>query len=78
MLGARGMIGLIVPSNNTVILPEFIPLPDGVAAYETRMRVEGDPTPETLRKMVGDAEAADLLRQTGVDSSAIAAWQARS
>ena len=69
MLGARGMIGLIVPSNNTVILPEFYSaLPDGVTAYETRMRVEGDLTPETLRKMVGDAEAAaDLLRQTGVD-----------
>src|ERR1700730_5707949 len=69
MLGARGMIGLIVPSNNTVVLPEFYSaLPDGVAAYETRMRVEGDLTPETLRKMVGDAEAAaDLLRQTGVD-----------
>lgn len=69
MLGSRGMIGLIVPSNNTVILPEFYSaLPDGVAAYETRMRVEGDLTPETLRKMVGDAEAAaDLLRQTGVD-----------
>ena len=69
MLGARGMIGLIVPSNNTVILPEFYSaLPDGVTAYETRMRVEGELTPETLRKMVGDAEAAaDLLRQTGVD-----------
>jgi maleate isomerase len=69
MLGARGMIGLIVPSNNTVILPEFYSaLPDGVTAYETRMRVEGDLTPETLRKMVGDAEAAaDLLRQTRVD-----------
>jgi maleate isomerase len=69
MLGARGMIGLIVPSNNTVILPEFYSaLPDGVTAYETRMRVEGELTPEILRKMVGDAEAAaDLLRQTQVD-----------
>src|SRR5438874_5276620 len=69
MLGSRGMIGLIVPSNNTVVLPEFYSaLPDGVAAYETRMRVEGDLTLEALRKMVGDAEAAgDLLRQTGVD-----------
>jgi maleate isomerase len=69
MLGARGMIGLIVPSNNTVILPEFYSaLPDGVTAYETRMRVEGELTPETLRKMVGDAEAAaHLLRQTRVD-----------
>jgi maleate isomerase len=69
MLGARGMIGLIVPSNNTVILPEFYSaLPDGVTAYETRMRVEGELTPELLRKMIRDAEAAaDLLRQTGVD-----------
>ncbi len=69
MLGARGMIGLIVPSNNTVVLPEFYSaLPDGVTAYETRMRVEGELTPPLLRKMVGDAEAAaDLLRQTGVD-----------
>jgi maleate isomerase len=69
MLGACGMIGLIVPSNNTVILPEFYSaLPEGVAAYETRMRVEGDLTPEALRQMVADADAAaDLLRQTGVD-----------
>jgi maleate isomerase len=69
MLGARGMIGLIVPSNNTVILPEFYSvLPDGVTAYETRMRVEGNLTPEALRKMIVDSEAAaDLLRQTGVD-----------
>ncbi|HEY7245701.1 MAG TPA: hypothetical protein VH678_17655 [Xanthobacteraceae bacterium] len=69
MLGGRGMIGLIVPSNNTVILPEFYSaLPDGVTAYETRMRVEGELTPELLRRMVVDAEAAaDLLRQTGVD-----------
>jgi maleate isomerase len=69
MLGSRGMIGLIVPSNNTVILPEFYSaLPEGVVAFETRMRVEGDLTPEALRQMVADADAAaDLLRQTGVD-----------
>jgi maleate isomerase len=69
MLGWRGMVGLIVPSNNNVVLPEFYSaLPDGVTAYETRMRVEGDLTFEALRKMTGDAEAAaELLRQTGVD-----------
>jgi maleate isomerase len=69
MLGARGMVGLIVPSNNSVVLPEFYSaLPEGVTAYETRMRVEGDLTFEALRKMTGDAEAAaELLRQTGVD-----------
>src|ERR1700730_368547 len=69
MLGRRGMVGLIVPSNNNVVLPEFYSvLPEGVTAYETRMRVEGDLTFEALRKMTGDAEAAaELLRQTGVD-----------
>jgi maleate isomerase len=69
MLGRRGMVGLIVPSNNNVVLPEFYSvLTEGVTAYETRMRVEGDLTFEALRKMTGDAEAAaELLRQTGVD-----------
>lgn len=69
MLGWRGMVGLIVPSNNNVVLPEFYSaLPEGVTAYETRMRVEGELTFEALRKMTDDAEAAaELLRQTGVD-----------
>jgi maleate isomerase len=69
MLGRRGMVGLIVPSNNTVILPEFYSaLPEGVTAYETRMPVAGDLTFEALRKMIEDAEAAaELLHQTGVD-----------
>jgi maleate isomerase len=69
MLGRRGMVGLIVPANNNVVLPEFYSaLPEGVTAYETRMRVEGDLTFEALRKMTDDAEAAaELLRQTGVD-----------
>ena len=69
MLGRRGMVGLIVPSNNNVVLPEFYSaLPDGVTAYETRMRVAGDLTFEAVRKMTEDAEAAaELLHQTGVD-----------
>jgi maleate isomerase len=69
MLGWRGMVGLIVPSNNNVVLPEFYSaLPQGVTAYETRMRVEGELTFEALRRMTDDAEAAaELLRQTGVD-----------
>ena len=38
MLGWRGMVGLIVPSNNNVVLPEFYSaLPQGVTAYETRI-----------------------------------------
>ena len=69
MLGWRGMIGLIVPANNNVIMPEFYSaLPEGMTAYETRMRVEGELTFESVKKMIEDAElAADLLRQTGVD-----------
>src|SRR4051812_44855301 len=69
MLGRRGMVGLIVPSNNNVVLPEFYSaLPEGVTAYETRMRVEGELTAEAVHKMVHDAEAAaELLHQTGVD-----------
>ncbi len=69
MLGWRGMVGLIVPSNNNVVLPEFYSaLPEGVTTYETRMRVEGELTREALCKMTRDAEAAaELLRQTGVD-----------
>jgi maleate isomerase len=69
MLGRNGMVGLIVPSNNNVVLPEFYAaLPEGVTAYETRMRVAGDLTFEAVRKMTEDAEAAaELLHQTGVD-----------
>jgi maleate isomerase len=69
MLGWRGMVGLIVPSNNNVVMPEFYSaLPEGVTAYETRMRVSGDLTFEVVRKMIDDAGlAAELLRQTGVD-----------
>ena len=69
MLGRRGMVGLIVPSNNNVVLPEFYSaLPKGATAYETRMRVEGDLTAAAVHKMVDDAElAAELLHQTGVD-----------
>jgi maleate isomerase len=69
MLGWRGMVGLIVPSNNNVIMPElYSALPKGVTVYETRMRVEGNLTFEAVRKMSEDAAAAaDLLRQTGVD-----------
>jgi maleate cis-trans isomerase len=85
MLGSRGMVGLIVPANNSVILPEiYRALPDGVTAYETRMNVEGDLTVEAVERMIADAnDAATLLRQTGVDlicyccmvSSVIKGWQ---
>jgi maleate cis-trans isomerase len=51
------------------VLPEFYrALPQGVTAYETRMRVDGELTFDALRRMTEDAEtAAELLRQTTVD-----------
>lgn len=84
MLGWRGMAGLIVPANNSVILPEvYRVLPEGVTVYETRMKVEGDLTVEAVQRMITDAiGAAALLRQTAVDvicyccmiSSVIKGW----
>ena len=42
MYGWRARIGLLIPSNNTVIEPEFYRLlPDGVSAHGTRMLFEG-------------------------------------
>jgi maleate cis-trans isomerase len=70
MTGWRAMLGLVVPSNNAVVLPEFYSAaPTGVTVYETRMRVEGDLTLEAVRRMVeGALDAGDMLRQTGVDA----------
>lgn len=69
MLGWRGMIGLIVPSNNNVIMPEvYRLLPEGVTAYETRMAVAGELTFDKVRKMVEQAVAAgEMMQQVGVD-----------
>lgn len=68
MMGWRGMVGLIVPSNNGVILPEiYRALPEGVTAYETRMRAGAHVTPEAINRMVDDAlEAGALLAEANV------------
>jgi maleate isomerase len=67
--GRDGHIGLVVPANNSVIEPEFwSALPDGVAAYATRIMAKGDLTPAAVREMettVDDAVAA--IAATGVD-----------
>lgn len=67
--GARGRIGLVVPANNSVIEPEFWRvLPEGFAAYATRLMAKGDLTPEAIHRMEKDAGAAvDALAATGVD-----------
>lgn len=84
MIGWRGMAGLIVPANNSVVLPELSRLvPDGVAVYETRISVSGELTFDAIRRMASHAEAAGrLLGETGVDliayccmgSSVIKGW----
>lgn len=67
--GANGRIGLIVPANNSVIEPElWSALPPGCAAYATRLLAKGDLTPEAVRRMERDADAAlEAIAATGVD-----------
>ena len=69
MIGWRGMAGLIVPANNGVVLPEIYgALPDGVTAYETRMRAGAHVTNEAVTKMVKEAlGAGEMLAEAGVD-----------
>jgi maleate cis-trans isomerase len=67
--GAKGRIGLVVPANNSVIEPElWSVLPEGWAAYATRILAKGDLTPGAIRRMERDAESAvEAIAATGVD-----------
>jgi maleate isomerase len=67
--GARGRIGLIVPANNSVIEPEFwSALPEGCSAHATRILAKGDLTPDAVRRMERDTDAAvEAIAATGVD-----------
>ena len=85
MLGWRGMAGLIVPSNNSVVLPEVSSLmPEGVTAYEARMLSGSHVTTETVNRMIEDAKSAGaMLEEAGVNfvayccmgSSVMKGWQ---
>ena len=58
MFGWRAKIGLIVPSNNTVIEPELYPiLPDGVSLHAARILTHGSDA-DSIIEMVGNAERA--------------------
>ena len=73
MYGEHGKIGLIVPSNNTVVEQEFRRiLPEGIASYATRMRnVTSDV--EDLEAMTAHARrAADELATAEVHVVAFA------
>jgi len=61
-------IGLIVPSSNTTMEPEFYEMaPEGVSIHTARMRLR-EVQAEALREMAEDAtEAAELLSTAGVN-----------
>lgn len=74
MLGGKAKIGLVVPANNSVIEPElWSVLPQGVAAYATRILARGNLTRDAVRKMETQVDrAVEELAATGVDVIAYA------
>ena len=69
MFGWRGRIGLILPSNNTVMEQEFSrAVPEGVSIHTARLGLVKDTSFETLIKMSDHAErAAEELLSCDVD-----------
>lgn len=67
MYGWRGKVGIIIPSLNNTMEPEFNKMaPRGVAVYATRLLLERG-LPDDLGKMATDTEkAADLLKTADV------------
>lgn len=64
MYGWRARIGLIIPSLNVTMEPEFNAMaPAGVSIHATRLLLERG-TAEQLEKMAGDTEKAALLLKT--------------
>ena len=68
MYGARGKIGVIVPSLNNALEPEFNRMaPPDIAIYATRLQLKRG-VPDDLRAMSDLTEqASELLRQADVD-----------
>lgn len=66
--GLRLRIGLLVPSSNTTMEPDFHRMaPEGVSVHTARMRLD-EVTPDGLIRMADDAErGAALLATAGVD-----------
>ena len=67
MYGWRAKIGIIIPSLNNTMEPEFNKMaPRGVAVYATRLLLEKG-LPENLEGLATDTEkAADLLKTADV------------
>ena len=66
--GLRLRIGLLVPSSNTTMEPDFYGMaPEGVSVHTARMRLD-EVTPDGLIRMADDAEKGTaLLATAGVD-----------
>lgn len=67
--GWRGRIGLIAPSTNTTIEPEFaMAAPEGVSVHVSRVPQSGGQAFDSYRRMAeGLATAADLLSTAEID-----------
>src|SRR5947207_7386892 len=67
--GWRGRIGLVSPSTNTTLEPEFWRLaPEGVSVHTARIFQAGPQEPSTYRRMADDvATAATLFATAEVD-----------
>ncbi|MEO1160792.1 MAG: maleate cis-trans isomerase, partial [Pseudomonadota bacterium] len=65
MYGRRGRIGLMVPTGNSVVEPEFQHMaPDGVSVHANRVELK-DVTPDSLLAMENDtARSARQIAQT--------------
>lgn len=67
--GWKGRIGLITPSTNTTLEPEFARMvPDGVSVHASRVYQAGPQEPSSYRRMADEIEsAARLLATAEVD-----------
>ncbi|MET1101359.1 MAG: aspartate/glutamate racemase family protein [Pyrodictiaceae archaeon] len=68
MYGWRGRVGLIIPSSNTTMEPEFYSLmPVGVSVHTTRVPLREVTSEELIRMEEKAVEAAELLATADVD-----------
>ncbi len=74
MYGWKARIGLILPSLNAVMEPEFNTMsPDGISVHATRLMHQGNISMTELKKMAeGTESAAELLATAGVNVIAYA------
>ncbi|MDB5761416.1 MAG: hypothetical protein JWQ21_411 [Herminiimonas sp.] len=66
--GERARLGIIVPSGNFIAEPQIQSmLPDGVAAYVTRLPLKGSGSEELFAMAAGVGPAAAMLADAGVE-----------